>query len=297
MTEGREREIYFATCAQYPNLTGDDWLTLAPLAARGIGVRPLVWDSEAARDLRGGTIVIRSCWDYHHRAEEFLAWIRALRARGATFWNPPEVVAWNANKLYLRDLAARGVRVPETRWFPRGATARLAEALREAGWREAVVKPLISATAHRTWITSPDTAPDEEAAFADLLAGTGAMLQRFVPEVASAGEWSLIFFNGVFSHAALKRPKPGDFRVQEDHGGMSLPAEAPPRLIERAARILRLVEEPLLYARVDGIEANGEFHLMELELIEPLLFLALDPHAPERFAEAILAGALTAPPG
>jgi hypothetical protein len=114
------------------------------------------------------------------------------------------------------------------------------------------------------------------------------MVQRFINEVLTIGEWSLLFFNNEFSHAVIKLPKVGDFRVQEDFGGSSEAAIPPPQLVEDARHILSLIDEPLLFARVDGVEIDGRLCLMELELIEPFLFLGYDPAAPRRLAEAIV---------
>ena len=114
------------------------------------------------------------------------------------------------------------------------------------------------------------------------------LVQPFLAEIQTAGEWSLIFLGGEYSHATLKRPRAGDFRVQEQLGGSAEPARATPALIEQARAVVASISGPWIYARVDGLEIDGVFTLMELELIEPSLFLATDPQAPARFAEAIL---------
>lgn len=254
------------------------------LLRHGIAVRPVVWDSPY-----GGlpeAVVIRSCWDYHLRADRFIEWARRIESVGAKLWNPAEVVKWNADKRYLYDLADRGIAIPETELPSPGET--LAEVLERRGWSIAVVKPRISASAHETWVTSTLLAPSQQEAFDSLAArGPGCMVQEFLPEVVEQGEWSLMFFDGAFSHAVLKRPATGDFRVQHEHGGSTEAASPPPALISQAAAILRTVDHPILYARVDGIERSGAFILTELELIEPFLFLAYDPASPARFAEAI----------
>ena len=112
------------------------------------------------------------------------------------------------------------------------------------------------------------------------------MLQKFMDAIVTEGEWSLMFFGGTFSHAIVKRPKHGDFRVQNDFGGTALLADPPTQVLASATRALQAVD-PTLYARVDGIVDNNRFLLMELELIEPMLFLSDHPEAPTRFAHAI----------
>jgi len=128
---------------------------------------------------------------------------------------------------------------------------------------------------------------DELAAlFDDLRCGSGVMLQKFMDSISTEGEWSLIFFGGQFSHAVLKRPRTGDFRVQNDFGGTSELADSPPHLLASAIRAVEAVDATL-YARVDGVVDEGQFRLMELELIEPMLFLADHPQAPGRFTAAV----------
>ncbi|HZS07581.1 MAG TPA: hypothetical protein VFD58_22290 [Blastocatellia bacterium] len=258
---------------------------IGPLRRHSIEVSPLVWDSGDAQG--PGSIVIRSCWDYHYKPQQFLRWIRQTVGQGTTLWNPARVVGWNLNKAYLRDLKRQGVATPETVWLERGARARLRTVIEEQGWQKGVVKPLISATAFRTWVTSPETAKSEQGDFDEVLSESGAMVQRFVDEVQTRGEWSFMFFGGEYSHAVLKRPKAGDFRVQEEYGGYAESVKPAPPLIEQARGIIELVPGRLLFARVDAVEVDGSLWLMELELIEPHLFLSCDPLAPQRFAEAI----------
>jgi len=281
------KKIAFATCERYPDLTEDDRLVTEPLRQRGIEVIPLIWGSGLAPSRNPGGIVIRSCWDYHYKPQQFLRWIRQTEEQGAALWNPARVIEWNLNKIYLRDLKRQGVATPETVWLERGTRADLQTVLEERGWRKAVVKPLISATAFRTWVTSPETASGEQSAFAEVLSESGAMAQQFVEEVQTRGEWSFMFFGGEYSHAVLKKPKAGDFRVQEEYGGYAESVTPAAPLIEQAQRILALIPDRLLFARIDAVEVDGGLWLMELELIEPFLFLNCDPLAPQRFAEAI----------
>jgi len=131
--------------------------------------------------------------------------------------------------------------------------------------------------------------PADEARFAEQLAMADCLVQPFVPEIQDPGEWSLIFFDGVFSHAVVKRPASGDFRVQENFGGTVRAADAPDALVAQAAQILALADERTLYARVDGVVRAGTLQLLELELVEPSLFFDAVPTAAERFADAVVA--------
>ncbi len=158
--------------------------------------------------------------------------------------------------------------------------------LYELGWPKAVVKPRISATAYRTELVTKENAAAAEPLFDDLRRSCGVMLQKFMNGIATEGEWSLIFFAGTFSHAVLKQPKLGDFRVQNDFGGTAHLADPPPQVLATATDAVNAVN-PTIYTRVDGVVEEGQFRLMELELIEPMLFLADHSQAPRRFAAAI----------
>jgi hypothetical protein len=121
-----------------------------------------------------------------------------------------------------------------------------------------------------------------------LLADGDVLVQRFLPEVQGEGEWSFVFFAGEFSHAVLKRPALGDFRVQEELGGSVVAAGPAPSLVRDAERFASHVPGPWAYARIDGVVADGKLTLMEIELIEPQLFLSRHPMAAVRMADAVL---------
>jgi glutathione synthase/RimK-type ligase-like ATP-grasp enzyme len=288
------KRIALATCAKLPTLNEDDLLLVPPLRELGVTTVPAVWDSPDAcwEEFQG--VVVRSCWDYHHRLEEFRAWVARLERAGIPVWNPPAVLRWNSHKGYLRDLAARGVPIVPTRWLERGARVDLARLLREAGWPEAVVKPAVSASAHGTWRTSFETASADQARLDDQLAAGDIMAQPFVSEVRDGGEWSILFLGGRYSHSVLKRPADGDYRVQWEFGGRAVTMTPPPRLVADAEAVMAAVPGDAVYARVDGVERDGRLVLMELELIEPHLFLGWDAGAATRLAASI--GALVTRP-
>jgi len=151
-----------------------------------------------------------------------------------------------------------------------------------------VVKPSIAGGAWRTYRFHLDEFDRHAADIAATLADRGVLVQPFLPEIQSAGELSLLFFDGVFSHAVCKRPKAGDYRVQFQFGGTSDNVEVSADLIAQARLCIAHAPAPTVYARVDGIVKDGQFLLMELEIFEPLMFLSRHPDAPARFARAIL---------
>lgn len=281
------RTVAFLTTAEV-GISEDDALLVEPLRRRGIEAVPLVWDAEPPATPPAG-IVVRSCWDYHRKQAAFRGWLDAAERTRVPVWNRPSVLRWNLDKRYLHELAARGVAIPATAFVPQGEAPALREILAEHGLTEVVVKPAVSLSADRTWRSDPGQADAHQAAFAAILADGAALVQALVPEVLRDGELSLMFFDRKFSHAVRKRPAAGDFRVQVDHGGTREPATPPAWVIERAAACLAMVPAPLLYARVDGVVVGEHFVLMELELLDPVLFFQFEPAAAGRVAAAIAA--------
>jgi glutathione synthase/RimK-type ligase-like ATP-grasp enzyme len=281
------KRLALATSSKHADLTSDDRLLLAPLADRGFHAEPAVWTDTTYPWCSCAAVVIRSCWDYHVLPLEFTRWIGDLESSGVMVFNSPQHIRWNTDKCYLRELERDATSIVPTVW-PHGDEAlNLKDLLQQMDWRQAVVKPRISATAYRTQVVDIQNANVVQPLFDDLRRGTGVMVQKFMENIASDGEWSVIFFAGTFSHAVLKHPKPGDFRVQNDFGGKAKSCNPPGHVLESAIRLLRGIG-PTVYARVDGVLDGDQFRLMELELIEPALFLGEHPEAPVRFADAIV---------
>ena len=286
--------IALVTFAAYPELTPDDRLLASALRRRGLEPVAALWDDPREAWGAHGLVVPRSCWDYHQRAAEFARWLDRLERDGARVVNPVPTLRWNMRKTYLRDLGARGVPVVETAWVARGAETTLRRIADERGWEEMVVKPVVSASAHETWRAARPALGELEARFAAELGERDLMVQPFLPGFTREGELSCILLAGRFSHAVRKRPRPGDFRVQEEHGGSVSPAVAPPDLVRLAAGALAAAPSPPVYARVDTVATDRGPLVTELELIEPALYFGMGEGAAETLAAAlarILAGA------
>ena len=280
--------VTLLTCAELPALTPDDELLAVALRAHGVSVDVQPW----AAYLEGGpgdVAVFRSTWDYHLAFEHFASWLAKAEQQGVCLLNTPGLVRWNANKAYLGDLAAAGVALPPTEWLDAPDEGRVALALAMRGWPRAVLKPRVSASAHGTIVVTPGMVLPRDAMAP--LRGHGALLQRFVDEIEHDGELSLVFFDGVYSHAVLKRPREGDFRVQQEFGGTDTAVTPPPGTVAFGERVLALCRGVPTYARVDLVTTPEGPVLMELELIEPMLYLGCAPGAADRFARAILARA------
>jgi glutathione synthase/RimK-type ligase-like ATP-grasp enzyme len=279
--------IILATCRSKPVLTSSDALLAAELERAGATVVAAPWDTVTPAGENPVTVCLRSTWDYHRRWTEFGTWVAGFADRNGGLWNPAETVLWNADKLYLRDLSEAGIALPRTRWFEPGERPDGAAVIREWRLARAVLKPRISATAFGTYLVSAGrTLSDDEW---KPLEASGGLIQAFVPEVESEGEISLVYVDGGFSHAVRKRPAGGDFRVQGDFGG-TVEGVTPSRGVRGFGdAVLAAVSRPWLYARVDLVETDRGPVLMELELIEPDLFLT--SAAAARMAAALLARA------
>jgi glutathione synthase/RimK-type ligase-like ATP-grasp enzyme len=275
--------VALVTCQALPHLSDDDRHALPALVAHDITGEPVVWNDPTVRWSAYDMVIIRSAWDYYHQPAAFAAWIDRLDEAGVRLWNPARVLRANLDKRYLSTLADAGVPIVPTIWLDASATIDLPALLADQGWTDAVLKPVISAGAHRTHRV---TAASQR--LLDVAVAHGAaMLQPYLPEIETGGEWSLIYLGGRFSHAVRKLPRAGDFRVQPQHGGSARRETPSPELRAAAERLLGEVHDPILYARVDGVERDGQFLLMELELIEPRLFFEYAHDGAERFADAV----------
>ena len=279
--------MILATCAERPELFGGDALLREALVARGARVDVCAWDAIDPAADPGATICLRSTWDYHYRWPEFSAWLDRGEQARARLINPLATVRWNADKIYLRELAAAGVPIPPTIWLAaddRITAQGITRALKALGASDGVLKPRVSASAFGLERIAPGSVPSASAR--EVLAVAGGLIQPFVPEIVTHGELSLIFIDGACTHAVRKTAADGEFRVQSDHGGRAAPTEVSDDLVRAARLVLQAVTRPWTFARVDLVESATGPLLMELELIEPELFLT--PAAADRLAAALV---------
>lgn len=252
----------------------------APLEEAGLEVEARDWANAA--DLAGFDLVMPLLvWGYPFAPNQWAEAVERWERQGVRLANPAPVLRWNADKAYLGRLAEKGAPVVPAIFAERLTTDLLETAARRFGTDRLVAKPRISSTAWQTIRWSPGDGIEGGPEGA-------AIVQPYLPEIERSGEVSMIHFGGAFSHAVSKRPRPGDFRVQPEFDGI-IAAHRPDR-DERAAadRILEAVGEPLLYARIDLVRGpDGQPLLIELELIEPDLYLGHDAEAGRRFAEAV----------
>jgi glutathione synthase/RimK-type ligase-like ATP-grasp enzyme len=252
----------------------------AALRAGGIAVEQRPWTDPG--DLGGFDVVLPLvAWGYHLRFAEWCALLERMAQAGVPpMINPPALLRWNSDKAYLAELAAAGVPTVASRTVDALDEAALADA-RAAFGDELVIKPLVSASADGTYrLGAHDPLPAA-------VAGKRMLVQPFMASIAS-GEYSLMLFDGVFSHCIVKTPKPGDFRVQPHLGGTEEACAPPPGATALAQAALAAAPAPAVYARVDMVaNDSGALQIMELELIEPALWLQHAPDKGSAFAAAI----------
>ena len=268
------------------NILADDRLLAEALEARGLASIRLDWADESIDWGRFRAVVFRTTWDYYDRQAEFTAWLDRV-GPVARLINDATTVRWNLDKHYLADLATRGVPIVPTLFLEKGTTADLAGILAAEGWSEAVVKPAVSGGARHTYRFDAVGAERLGAIIDPLLAGEAFLVQPFEPSIVDHGEDTLVMIGGRFTHALTKRAKPGDFRVQDDHGGTVHPRTPTAAQIGLAEAAMAACGTVPAYGRVDLVRHDGGWAVMELELIEPELWLRRHPPAASALAAAI----------
>lgn len=278
--------LTIATCRAYPQPPASLNALADELANRRIPARFDIWQNRPH-----ALLLLPLCaWDYAAEPQAFAGWINEAAQAGCRFANPPALMLWNMHKSYLCSLAAQGINTIPTLVIEADAAA-LMQALQANRWPEAVIKPAVGQSGrHVTRISAGGALPDL-APYAQ-----GAVVQPFIAAVQYAGELSMIFFNGRFSHAVRRQPAAGEWRANSAYGVGIFPADPPRFALSAAQQVLAALPATPAYARIDGTIDNGRFLLNELELIEPALYLDHAAGAAARFADT-LAGLATGTAG
>ncbi len=268
------------------DFVSDAELSVAPMAGLGWAVDMVPWRRDVDWD-EYDLVYICTPWDYQDDVGAFMDVLETIERSAATLVNSLDLVRWNLEKTYLRELELRGADIVPSLFFDHFDADRIAACFTAHETDRIVVKPVVGANAdHISVLTNPlagATVDELRRVFAD----RPFFVQPFIDSVQSEGEYSLFFLGGDYSHAILKKPKAGDFRTQEEHGADILGVAAPEALVETARSVLGVVNPQPVYVRADFVRGRGRFLLMELELIEPSLYLRTDAGAPARFAAAL----------
>lgn len=265
-----------------------DKLLIEPMKQHGWLAEEVSWRKENVNWSDYDAVIVRSTWDYQHDSEKFLKVLNKINSL-THLENNLELMKWNMNKKYLFDLESKGVQIVTTLWENKFDCIKALSYFETLESDEIIIKPNISASADNTFRLNKDTIVSSFDTLENIFADREFMVQPFIKSIVSEGEYSLFFFNGKLSHSVKKIPKENDFRVQEEHGGDIQPITAPEKVVSIAENIIKQLSTTPLYLRVDLVPTNNDqFALMELELIEPSLYLNKDPEAPLRFVKAFI---------
>ena len=277
----------FLTLCERGDFVIDDEHAIEPLAELGWDVSTVSWRQTRTPWSEFDAVIIRSTWDYFDDVSGFLEVLRQID-RETSMANSLDIVRWNLEKTYLADLENKGIGVVPTIWPDQVQPDSFQAFSGQLGDTELVIKPVIGANGDNAFRVTPADSLQRRTMISDCFGERRAMVQRFMPLIKTEGEFSLFFFDGEFSHAILKTPAESEFRSQEEHGSNIQPVVPEPLLLERGQQALAALTEMPLYARVDFVrDDKNDFLIMEVELIEPSMYLRTDPGAPMRFSRAI----------
>lgn len=263
-----------------------DHLLFEPLADRGWQTEEIPWRNEETDWNRFDAVIIRSPWDYQDDPDSFIRVLETIDQSSAHLENSLNIIRWNLDKRYLREMDQKGIPVVQTLWKKQLTASEIDPLFQEFQTDELIIKPVISANADHTYRITRNFNDQIAEKLSRIFANRPLMVQPFKANIVSEGEFSLFYFAGKYSHAILKTPQKGDFRVQEEHGGRLKRVTPEHSLRALGRKTMQSLPETPLYARADYVRTSGHnFALMELELIEPSLYFNMDPDSPDRFAE------------
>lgn len=262
-------------------------LSFEPMLALGWQVDTVAWRDTSIEWDDYDAVYICTPWDYPQHAEHFIAVLEAIERSSAILVNELSLVRWTLAKTYLRDLEECGAAIVPSLWFDDIDTPQISDWFRALGTETLVIKPDIGANAKDTYVLEKPVPDEMLKHLLETFENRPFFVQPFVANIQTEGEYALFFFSGEYSHAILKTPKSGDFRVQEEYGADIVSVDPPQQLIDTAHAVLALIDPQPVYVRADFVRGdNDQFWLMELELIEPSMYLRMDKDAPARFANA-----------
>jgi hypothetical protein len=271
-------DVALASCVDLPEPDHDEALLLEALAAAGLTAGTLAWDDPTADWSAARMTLLRATWNYPLRPRAFLAWLEAT-ARVTDLWNRLPAVRWSFHKSYLLEMQRQGLPVAPTELVPQGSGRSLADVMSTRGWQDVVVKPAISASSYRTIRIRGPRQAEGEPHLGALVVDGDALVQRYLPGVEEYGERALIWIDGELTHAVRKSPR---FHKDEESTSTALPITPAEAELASAAltAVANKVDASLMYARIDVAPGpDGEPVLMEVELIEPSLYLSQSPRA------------------
>ena len=290
-------DITLLTCRAYykpdkitpyiQNILLEQELLKSAFEAQGLKVDITYWDNPSYEWQQTKSVLFRTVWDYFERFDEFWDWLEQVKTKTRLI-NSYELIKWNIDKHYLRDLKNNDIQVVPTYFADKGNNISLQEIANLSEWKHIVIKPAISASAFNTYKIINDEIEQKEQLFHELLQTHDMLVQPFFPTISELGEASLMVFGGKFTHAILKKAKAGDFRVQDDFGGTVHDYNPTQEEIKFAEKVFQSCTSLPIYGRVDIVwDSNKHIYLSELEIIEPELWIRNRPESANKIAEAV----------
>jgi glutathione synthase/RimK-type ligase-like ATP-grasp enzyme len=270
------------------NVSNEDDMLLTFLQSKGINIVKEIWNDPNVVWANYDTAIIKSPWDYFDHIKDFYSWLECMDLLNIRLLNPSSVLRWNADKHYLADIKDAGLKVTPTIFLSKDEPFALSDFFVTFNTDKLIVKPVVSGGAKNTLKVTSENAEDIGHKLEQLLNDEDFIVQPFLREIEKDGELSFLFFGGKFSHAVLKKAAKGDFRVQSTFGGSVHVQEPSLETIAKAQAYLDVFAPDCLYARVDVVMIDADLVLMELELIEPYLFLDTHGNAFDNYYEALL---------
>ena len=291
-------DITLLTCRAYykpdnitpyiQNILLEQELLKSAFEAKGLKVDITYWDNPSYEWQQTKSVLFRTVWDYFERFDEFWEWLEQVKTKTRLI-NSYELIKWNIDKHYLRDLKNNDIQVVPTYFVDKGNNISLKEIANLKDWKHIVIKPAISASAFNTYKITNDEIEQKEQLFHELLQTHDMLVQPFFPTISELGEASLMVFGGKFTHAILKKAKTGDFRVQDDFGGTVHDYNPTQEEIDFAEKVFQSCISMPIYGRVDIIwDTNKNLYLSELEIIEPELWIRNRPESAKKIADAVI---------
>ena len=280
------KKCAFLTLDETGDFVIDDEYAIEPLRALGWQVSTLSWRQDHIAWSNFDIVIIRSTWDYWNDVPAFLETLEQIN-RETLLANRLELVRWNLAKTYMRDLQQKGIGIVPTLFAASPEADFLMKYSQRLGTDGIVVKPVVGANGDDAYRISQSDSPERMKSIVSCFQDRDCMIQPFMPGILHEGEYSLFFFAGHYSHAILKIPAKSEFRSQEERGAEIRSVQPEKKLLQRAGQVVSVIAPSPLYARIDFIRHDDDFLVMELELIEPSLYLRTDPSAPGRFAASI----------
>jgi len=260
----------------------DDKILIEALREYNIAAQPVDWRSPDVIWSDFDAVLVYSTWDYYEDYPKFLSTLQKIESMNIKLFNYSSIIQWNACKKYLKDLEKLGLKTIESVYISANELDNLQSILIEKGWDDCVIKPQISTSGYHTFrfnLSNIEHIQDYLKNFDEQF-----IIQPFAEEIIAEGEWSFVFFDREYIHCMLKKPLEGNFRVQK---GIKIPIQPPEWMIKEAQHIIETINRPALQTRVDVIRRGNEIRIMEIEMIEPSLYLRYFPGSEKRIARKI----------